>query len=326
MHIPDGFLDAGTSAGGGVVAVGGIAYGLRRARALLSDVALPLAGLAAAYVFAVQMLNFPVANGTSGHLLGGVLAAVLVGPWLGLICVAVVLAVQALVFADGGLSALGLNVVNMSLIGALSGYAIFLAVRSAVGRDRRGILVATAVAAWSAPVLAAGAFTIEYGIGGSGAVSTSAVMWSMLGVHALIGIGEAVITTLTVGAVLASRPDLVHGAGGCDFIDGSRSGRRPLMAFVATSAVVIVLLAAAASPFASSSPDGLEKVAADTGISHVATKPYNSDGPLAGYSVAGIDDQKVGTSISAMVGTGITVSVGLGVFALVRRRKSARAA
>ena len=134
MHIPDGLLNAGTSTGGGIVAAGGVAYGLRRARAIAEDNAIPLAGLSSAYVFAVQMLNFPVANGTSGHLLGGVLAAVLVGPWLGMICVTVVLVVQALLFADGGLSAVGLNVINMALLGSLGGYAIFMAVRALAGR------------------------------------------------------------------------------------------------------------------------------------------------------------------------------------------------
>lgn len=320
MHIPDGFLNAGTSAGGGVVAASGIAYGLRRAQALSGDVAIPLTGLAAAYVFAVQMLNFPVANGTSGHLLGGVLAAVLVGPWLGVICVAVVLAVQALLFADGGISAFGVNAVNMAIVGALGGYAIFAAVRGLVGRDRRGILIATAVAAWTAPVLAAGAFTIEYAIGGNEAIATPAVMWSLLGTHALIGIGEAVITTLTIGAVLASRPDLVHGARG-DLDDEARNNRRPLKAFIAISATVIVLLVAA-SPFASSSPDGLEKIADDTGIAAGTKQSPTVDSPLAGYSVTGIDDEVVATSVSGIIGTSVAVGFGLALFALTRRRRS----
>ncbi len=322
MHIPDGFLNAGTSAGGGVIAAGGVAYGLRRVQAVSNDVAIPLTGLAAAYVFAVQMLNFPVANGTSGHLLGGVLAAVLVGPWLGLICVAVVLGVQALLFADGGMSALGINVVNMAIIGALGGYAIFAAVRGLAGRDRRGILIATAIAAWSAPVLAAGAFTIEYAIGGNNAVSTPTVMWSMLGTHALIGIGEAVITTLTVSAVLASRPDLVYGARRAGLDDASLTNRRPVKAFIATSAAVIVLLVAAVSPFASSSPDGLEKVAVDTGIAASERQSPTTDSPLAGYSVAGIDDDKLATSVSGIIGTSVTVAFGLGLFAFTRRRRS----
>src|SRR3954451_21862267 len=129
MHIPDGFIDAGTSVGGGVVAAGGIGVSLRRAGQVLDEKRIPMVGLTAAFIFAVQMLNFPVASGTSGHLLGGVLAAVLVGPWAGALCVTVVLVVQAMLFADGGLSALGLNVINMAMIGAFAGYGIFLVVR-----------------------------------------------------------------------------------------------------------------------------------------------------------------------------------------------------
>jgi cobalt/nickel transport system permease protein len=321
MHIPDGFLNAGTSAGGGIVAAGGVGYGLHRVRAVAEDTAIPLAGLASAYVFAVQMLNFPVANGTSGHLLGGVLAAVLVGPWLGMICVTVVLVVQAFLFADGGLSALGINAINMAILGSLGGYAIFSVVRTIVGRGRRGVLVSTAVAAWAAPVLAAGGFSVEYAIGGNGAVSTAAVTWSMLGVHALIGVGEAIITTLTVGAVLASRPDLVHGARTSPLAIDCPGRRRPTKAFVGATVAVVVLLIAF-GPFASSSPDGLQKVAADKGIdARAATTPPKT--PFAGYTVSGVHDE-VGTSLAGVAGTGATVTLGLGVLALARHRRRSR--
>jgi cobalt/nickel transport system permease protein len=211
VHIPDGFINAGTSIGAGLVSAGGLGVCLRRARETLAEKQVPLAGLTAAFVFAVQMLNFPVAAGTSGHLVGGVLAAVLVGPWVGTICIAVVLVVQAL-FADGGLTALGLNILNMGLVGAMGGYAVFAGLRRVLPRSRAGVLTATAVASWVSVVLASVAFSVEYAIGGSGGVSPTAVLSAMVGVHALIGIGEAVITTLTVGAVLTSRPDLVHGA------------------------------------------------------------------------------------------------------------------
>ena len=147
MHIPDGFIDGPTSLAAAVVAIGGVAWCLRRTSRTLDDRDIPVVGLAAAFVFAAQMLNFPVASGTSGHFFGGVLAAVLVGPYAGALAVTVVLVVQALVFADGGLSALGLNVVNMALVGAFAGYGIFLLVRRVLadggtvgragGRDRR---------------------------------------------------------------------------------------------------------------------------------------------------------------------------------------------
>jgi len=211
VHIPDGFINAGTSLGAGAVSAGGLAVCVRRSRETLAEKHVPLAGLTAALIFAVQMLNFPVAGGTSGHLLGGVLASVLVGPWVGALCVAVVLVVQAL-FADGGLTALGLNILNMAIVGALGGYALFAALRRILPRSRGGVLVATAVTAWLSVVLASIAFSIEYAIGGAGGVDSSTVLGAMVGVHAIIGIGEAVITTLTVGAVLAGRPDLGYGA------------------------------------------------------------------------------------------------------------------
>jgi len=214
MHIPDGFIDAPTSAAAGAVAVGALAVCLRRSGEMLEDKEAPLAGLVAAFVFAVQMLNFPVAAGTSGHLLGGLLAAVLVGPYLGALCVSVVLVVQALLFADGGLSALGLNIVNMALVGAFAGYGIFLLARRVLGANPGGVVAASSLAALLSVVLASVVFTLEYAIGGTGGASLGRVAAAMIGVHVLIGIGEAVITGLTVGAVLAVRPDLVYGARG----------------------------------------------------------------------------------------------------------------
>ena len=212
MHIPDGFINGGTSLAAGVVAVGGTAVCLNQSSKTLDDRQVPMIGLSAAFIFAAQMLNFPVASGTSGHLLGGVLAAVLVGPWAGAICVTVVLFVQALLFADGGLSALGLNVVNMALVGSFVGYGIFLAIRRLMPAKRSSVVVASGIAAGLAPVLAAVVFTLEYAIGGSGVASVGNVAAAMIGVHLLIGIGEGVITAMTISAVLASRPDLVHGA------------------------------------------------------------------------------------------------------------------
>jgi cobalt/nickel transport system permease protein len=212
VHIPDGFIDAPTSLAAGAVAVGVLAVSVRRSGEMLEDKEAPLAGLVAAFVFAVQMLNFPVAGGTSGHLLGGLLAAVLVGPYMGALCVSVVLVVQALLFADGGLSALGLNVGNMAIVGAFAGYGIFLLARWLLPRTRGGVVAASAVAAFASVVLASAAFSVEYAIGGAGGASPARVAAAMVGTHVLIGIGEALITAMTVGAVLAVRPDLVYGA------------------------------------------------------------------------------------------------------------------
>ncbi len=212
MHLPDGFVDLRTSAGAGLVAAGVVAVSLHKAADEDLDSAAPLTGLVAAFVFAAQMLNVPVAAGTSGHLLGGLLAAVLVGPWLGCLALTVVLVVQCLLFADGGLSALGLNVLNMAVIPVFVGYGLFAAARRVLPATRVGALAATAVAAFVSVLLAAVAFTVEYAIGGSAAASVDTVLVAVVGVHVPIGIVEAVLTTATVGAVLASRPDLVYGA------------------------------------------------------------------------------------------------------------------
>jgi cobalt/nickel transport system permease protein len=212
MHIPDGFIDGTTSAGAAVVVAGGLGATLRRAGEVLDERRVPLAGLVAAFVFAVQMLNFPVASGTSGHLLGGALAAVLVGPAVGAVCVSVVLAVQALLFADGGLSALGLNIFNMALVTAFGGYAVFVLARRVMSRTPSSVVLAAGIAAAVSVVLSALAFTLEYAVGGTGTASVTTVAGAMVGVHVLIGIGEGVITALVVGAVLATRPDLVWGA------------------------------------------------------------------------------------------------------------------
>lgn len=211
MHIPDGFIDLGTSAGAGAAAAAGLGVAVRKAGQFLDDKRVPLAGLVAAFIFAVQMLNFPVAGGTSGHLIGGVLAAVLVGPWVGALCVSIVLIVQAL-FADGGLTALGLNIINIALIPSIVGFALFSLLRAVAPATRSGIVASSGIAAGLSVLMSAAAFVIEYSLGGNSTVSLGAVAASMLSVHALIAVGEGLITGATVGLVLSVRPDLVYGA------------------------------------------------------------------------------------------------------------------
>ncbi|WAP57882.1 energy-coupling factor ABC transporter permease [Streptomyces sp. S465] len=214
MHVPDGFIDAPVSVATGVVAAGAVAVSLRGARRELDERTAPLAGLVAAFIFAVQMLNFPVAAGTSGHLLGGALAAILVGPYTGVLCVSVVLLMQGVLFADGGLTALGVNITDMALVTTVVAYAIFRAIVKLAPRRRRTVTVASFVAALVSVPAAAVAFTAIYAFGGTADVALGKVFTAMVGVHVLIGIGEAAITALTVGAVVAVRPDLVHGARG----------------------------------------------------------------------------------------------------------------
>lgn len=211
MHIPDGFIEAPVAAAAGVVAVAGLALCLRKASRELDDRTAPMAGLVAVFIFAVQMLNFPVAAGTSGHLLGGALAAILVGPWTGALAVSVVLIVQGLMFADGGLTAMGLNIINMAFVTVAVAWPVFRILARTLPRRRPFWVAAAFVAALVAVPAAALAFTAEYALGGAGTYSITTVLAAMLGTHTLIGLGEATITALTVGAVLAARPDLVYG-------------------------------------------------------------------------------------------------------------------
>lgn len=210
MHMSDGLVNAPTSLVFGAIAIAGLALCLFRARADLDERTAPMAGLVTAFVFAVQMINFPILPGASGHLLGGALVAILVGPWVGTVCIAIVLLVQALLFADGGLTALGTNITNMALIGVFTGFGVAVALRSLARRSRAGLITTAFVAAFVNTVVASLGFVLEYAIGGSGGVSLGSVFGLMVGLHALIGIGEGVITAATVGAVAAVRPDLVY--------------------------------------------------------------------------------------------------------------------
>jgi cobalt/nickel transport system permease protein len=212
VHVPDGFLDVPTSVATGVVAAAAIGVSLRGARRELDDRTAPLTGLVAAFVFAVQMLNFPVGAGTSGHLLGGALAAVLVGPWTGVLCMSVVLLVQALFFADGGITALGTNVVLMGVLTVAAGWLVFrLALRLLPARRSSTVPASFVAGLISVPVSALG-FVALYAVGGTADISLAALATAMLGWHVLIGLGEAAITAATVATVLAVRPDLVYGA------------------------------------------------------------------------------------------------------------------
>ena len=209
MHIPDGFLSPEVAAATGVVAAGTVLVALRRADEVLDERRVPLLGVTAAFVFAAQMLNFPVAGGTSGHFLGAALAAILLGPWLACLVLSVVLIVQAFLFADGGVTALGANILNMGVIGAMGAALVIALAARTLPRTRAAFLGAAAVAAWLAVMAGAAATATE--LAASGTVPLGTVLPAMLGVHVVIGVGEAVITVAAVSAVLASRPDLVAG-------------------------------------------------------------------------------------------------------------------
>ncbi len=207
MHIPDGFLSPGTWAPAWLLSIGGMSYCLRRVARILKEKMVPLMGVTSAFIFAAQMLNFPIAGGTSGHLIGGVLAAVLLGPFAGAIVITTVLTVQCVVFQDGGLTALGANILNMSIVGTMGGYLIYLGLRKVIGGNR-GIIAGVAIAAWASEVLAASGVAIELAISGTSPLKVA--LPAMAGVHMLLGLGEAIITCSIIGFVLKVRPDLIY--------------------------------------------------------------------------------------------------------------------
>ena len=210
MHMSDGLVNGPTALLFAVVAVIALTVAVLRARADLDDRTAPMAGLVTAFVFAVQMINFPILPGASGHLLGGALVAILVGPWVGMIAISIVLVVQALLFADGGITALGLNITNMAVIGVVVGWLVARSLRRFAVRSRGGLVAVAFVAALLNTVVASMGFVLEYAIGGAGGATLGTMFALMGGLHVLIGIGEGVITAATVGAVAAARPDLVY--------------------------------------------------------------------------------------------------------------------
>lgn len=320
MHVPDGFINAATSVGTGVVAAGGLGLSLRKAARALRDFHIPLAGVTAALIFALQMLNFPVLPGVSGHLMGGALAAILLGPWMGAVVVSVVVIVQALFFADGGISALGINVANIALITAFVAWPVFRGMLRVLPKTRLSAMAAAMVSAFVSVLAGSFAFVLEYALGGVGGAPIGTVFGAMTGVHALIGIGEGLITATALGTVLAVRPDLVEGVSDLE-LTGTETvpTGRAVTIFVLTGLAVAVALVVFVAPFASPHPDGLETVAEETGFAEAAQE-HPIGGPLADYQVAGVESETVGTIVSGIVGTVIAFAIGLGVVAVGRRR------
>ncbi len=302
MHIPDGFLDGKTIAATGTLAAVGVGAALYQANRHLPPRKVPLMGLAAAFVFAAQMLNFPVAGGTSGHLIGGVLAGVLLGPGAAVLVLAAVLLVQCFAFADGGITALGANLFNMGIIGGAGGYYVYAGVRRLLPGDR-GRLVAVAVASWVAVVVASVACAGELAM--SGAVPWHTALPAMAGVHMLIGVGEAVITTLVVFTVWQARPEVLEGGRGFEVVPKRQYGQ-----FLVFGLLIAAGLALFVSPLASGLPDGLNFVAEKFGFAgrEVAVRAISA--PAAGYQLPGIGSAVVATSLAGLVGTLLVFALG----------------
>jgi cobalt/nickel transport system permease protein len=291
VHIPDGFVDTRTAVVTGALAAAGLGLALRRTRLHLPPKRVPLLGLSAAFVFAAQMLNFPVAGGTSGHLVGGVLAAVLLGPSAAVIVISAVLIVQCLMFADGGISAIGANIFNMAIVGSVGGWTIYFAV-SRTFKGLFGRVLAAAFAGWCSTVMASIACAGE--LAASGTVGWSVVFPTMAGVHMLIGIGEGLITALVLVAISQTRPELM-----LEPTDAAPS--RPYGVVVVYGALIALGLALFISPLASQSPDGLDKTAEQLGFEGKAKVVMPT--PMPEYKMEWISASKLSTSIAGAVGT-----------------------
>ncbi|WP_324273914.1 energy-coupling factor ABC transporter permease [Blastococcus brunescens] len=315
MHVPDGFLDAPTSVATGVLAAGAVAVALRKAREELDDRTAPMAGLTAAFVFAVQMVNFPVAAGTSGHLIGGALTALLVGPWTAVLSMTVVLLVQAVLFADGGLTALGTNVTLLGVVAVVVGYGIVRALTAVLPRTRTSLLGAAGIGAFLSVPVAALAFVGLFGLGGVADVPLGTVAGAMTGVHLLIGLGEAAITVAVLGAVLAARPDLVHAAGHLrkDAALDRRPGLQPAGPPDEPPSLVLGRRhrgdpAGRGRPerLRQLLPDGLERAAEDAGFGHTAEDSAVAGSPLADYALGGQDGALSGGA-AGVIGVVVTL-------------------
>jgi cobalt/nickel transport system permease protein len=296
MHIPDGFLDAKTAAASAVLSAAGLGVAMRQARMTLPARRVPLMGLAAAFVFAAQMLNFPVVGGTSGHLVGATLAAVLLGPGASVVVLTAVLLVQCFLFADGGVTALGANIFNMAIIGSLCGYAVYGGARRLFA-GLHGTVLAAAFAAWCSTVVAAVNCAGQLAL--SGTLPWSVAFPAMANVHMLIGVGEAIITALVIVAVAHERPELVE-ANGAPRVAGVGEGWG---GFVLYGALIAVGLALFVAPFACSWPDGLDKVAETFGFAHRAARESVVGAPMPEYRVPGVGSASAATALAGVIGT-----------------------
>ncbi len=298
MHIPDGFVSVPVGLVGWLVMAVVVAVALRLTRDQLGERQIPLMGILAAFVFAAQMINFPVAGGTSGHLLGGALVAILLGPWAAVLVMTTVIAVQGFLFQDGGLLAMGFNIFNMGILTAFVGYALYQGVRRALKGMARADLIAAGVAAWASVVLASIACALELAISGTSALDVA--LPAMLGVHVLIGAGEALITVGALAFITQTRPDLVR----AQAVATRGTG------WIAAG-LVIALAIAFASPLADPNPDGLERVAEDHGfLAEAKDAAYEI---MPDYTVPFIKNETATTIAAGVLGVLIVASVGFGV-------------
>lgn len=309
MHIPDGFISPSVAAVTGVVSVAALTIAVKRAKNAFGVRSAPILGLTTAFVFAAQMINFPVAGGTSGHLLGGTLAAVILGsPWAATLCIATVLIIQAVLFADGGITALGANILNMGLVGVWVGWSLTQPLLRLLGGKRGRLPLAAAVAAGISVVVAAIVASIELALSGTAPINI--VLPSMTGIHILIGVGEGLITGGVLTYLATARPDLLPGE------------QREFRGWV-VPVVSILLIAGVLSLFASAFPDGLDWVSEQTGFDKLSENVrVVVPTPFADYKVPGLD--KIGTSIAGIIGSIVCFGLAFGLARIMKGAESQR--
>lgn len=291
LHIPDGFLSFAVSILCWGVTALTLSLAVSRSNKSFGERQIPLMGVMAAFIFAAQMINFPVAGGTSGHLLGGALAAITLGPWAGMLVMTAVIAVQALLFQDGGLLVMGANILNMGLITVAIGYGLYRGVST---RSRSLKLTVAGIAAWLSVM--AGALFTSLQLWLSGTSQLQIVIPAMLTVHALIGVGEALITVAALSFILQTRPDLIG-----ENSASAKGSRGWVVAGIAIALLVVLL-----SPLASADPDGLNRVATDLGF--IASAQARS-GPLAGYSVPFFESISLSKIAAGGIGLAVVAAV-----------------
>jgi cobalt/nickel transport system permease protein len=324
MHISDGILSPEVSVGAGLLAAGAVGYSLYRLNDTLADRTIPLTGMMASLIFAGQMINFPVGSGVSGHLIGGVLAAVVLGPWAGCLALTTVLLVQCFLFYDGGYSALGANVLNMGVVGSIGGYAIYASLSRALGRGPGARVAATVISAWLSVMAAAFLFCVEFRLshGASAGFDFGNVFALMVTFHSAIGVGEALISGAVIGFVLKQRPDLIYDP-------HTNTGSVASMGRTLVAGCVCALAVAAfVAPFASDFPDGLEAAAEgahfDTlaaGAGPLMLGGYEIPSPVEGWSESATW-QKVSVSLAGILGTIVVLVIAV-LFGRARRPTAA---
>ena len=290
MHVPDGFINAQVSVATGVISLGTLWAYVRNAKNLVADKLIALTGMMSALIFVLQMINFPIAAGTSGHLLGGALAVIVLGPSLGIICISIVVVIQSLLFADGGLSALGVNVLNMAIITSLTGWLTITFWKKLFGDSQFTLISGSVIAGLLSVVFSSIAFVMEYAIGGTVSVPLGSVLIAMISTHLFIGLGEGIITALIISLLLRVRSDLVYA--------NTKKDKSNNLSTSYGIFIVLILSLTLITPYASSSPDGLESVASNFGFEE-------TDGVvllLEDYGISSVNNNFISTILSALLG------------------------